>query len=237
MIGEAKMIKIVILHGQSHEGSTCHTARMLAQKVGGTCREFFLPRDFGQFCVGCGSCIYKDEKLCPHHEQLRAITQALDEADVLILASPVYVFHATGAMKALLDHYGYRWMVHRPSAAMFGKQAVCISTAAGQGVRSTNKDMADSLFFWGVAKIYRYGVAVRAMCYDEVSAGVRSKIEGRTSALAKKIRARVGKVKPGVKTKLFFNVMRILQLHGWNAADAAYWRDRGWTGKQRPWKT
>lgn len=40
------MMKIVILHGQSHEGSTCMVARELADKVGGEIKEFFLPRDF-----------------------------------------------------------------------------------------------------------------------------------------------------------------------------------------------
>ena len=43
------------------------------------------------------------------------------EADLIILASPVYVYHVTGAMKALLDHYGYMWMAHRPEEAMFKK--------------------------------------------------------------------------------------------------------------------
>ena len=38
-------MKIVIIHGQSHEGSTCMVARELAGKVGGEIREFFLPRD------------------------------------------------------------------------------------------------------------------------------------------------------------------------------------------------
>lgn len=40
-------MKIVMIHGQNHEGSTCQTARQLANKVGGEIREFFLPRDFG----------------------------------------------------------------------------------------------------------------------------------------------------------------------------------------------
>ena len=31
---------------------------------------------------------------------------AMDEADVVILASPVYVYHATGQMMAFLDHFG-----------------------------------------------------------------------------------------------------------------------------------
>lgn len=36
-------MKIVIIHGQSHQGSTCHIARQLAEKLGGTVTEFFLP--------------------------------------------------------------------------------------------------------------------------------------------------------------------------------------------------
>lgn len=143
-------MQIVIIHGQNHRGSTYHIGKMVADALGGTVTEFFLPRDFGSFCVGCNNCFMKDESLCPHHAKLKPITDAMDDADVLILTSPVYVYHATGAMKAFLDHYGYRWMVHRPEPAMFHKQAVCVATAAGAGMRSTLRDMQDSLFFWGV---------------------------------------------------------------------------------------
>ena len=45
-------IKIVIIHGQSHKGSTYHIAHMLAEKISGNIKEFFLPIDFGEFCVG-----------------------------------------------------------------------------------------------------------------------------------------------------------------------------------------
>ena len=124
-------MKIVIIHGQSHKGSTYHIARILAEKIGGEISEFFLPRDFGEFCCGCTRCFVESETKCPHYDKLATITQTIDEADVIILASPVYVYHATGAMKAFLDHYGYRWMVHRPEEKMFEKQGVCISTAAG----------------------------------------------------------------------------------------------------------
>lgn len=139
-------LKITMIHGQNHIGSTCQIGRMLAGKIGGEVTEFFLPRDFGSFCTGCTTCFMKDEKKCPHYEKLEPITKAMDEADVLIFTSPVYVYHATGPMKAFLDHYGYRWMVHRPEEKMFRKQAVCIATAAGGGMKSTIKDMADSLF-------------------------------------------------------------------------------------------
>ena len=157
-----RTMKIVIINGQSHTGTTCHIARQLAEKIGGDVTEFFLPRDFHDYCVGCMQCILKDEKRCPHYETLRPITEAMDAADVIILASPVYVYHVTGAMKTFLDHYGYRWLIHRPVESMFGKQAVSISTSAAAGEKSACRDMADSLFFWGVGKTYRLGMHVFA---------------------------------------------------------------------------
>ena len=111
-------MKIVIIHGQSHKGSTYHIAHMLAEKLEGEIKEFFLPRDFGEFCVGCTRCILESEKKCPHYEKLKPLTAAIDEADVVILGSPVYVYHAAGSMKAFLDHYGYRWMVHCPEESI-----------------------------------------------------------------------------------------------------------------------
>ena len=229
-------MKITILHGQSHKGSTYHIARMLADKLEGAVTEFFLPRDFGEFCVGCTQCFEQSETLCPHYEKLQPITQAIDQADVLILASPVYVYHATGAMKALLDHYGYRWMLHRPQEAMFRKQGVCISTAAGAGIKTTNRDMADSLFFWGVPKIYRYGVAVLETSYTRVNAKIKANIDRKTTKLAQTIRRKHGRVKPGLKTKGFFAIVRMLHKIGWNEADIIYWKEKGWEEKARPWK-
>lgn len=229
-------MKITVIHGQSHKGSTYHIAHSLAKKLDGEITEIFLPRDFGQFCIGCTSCFCESETKCPHYEKLLPITKAIDSADVLILASPVYVYHATGAMKALLDHYGWRWMVHRPEEKMFIKQAVCISTAAGAGMKSTNRDMADSAFWWGVAKTYTYGIAVAETSWERVSEAKKLKIDKKLSALASKITKNQGHVKPSIKTKLFFSVMRQIQKHGWNKADMDYWNDKGWTEKARPWK-
>ncbi len=229
-------MKVTIIHGQNHKGSTCHIAEMLAEKIGGEVTEFFLPKDFGEFCVGCTQCFEKSEKLCPHYEKLKPLTEAMDSADVIILASPVYVYHCTGAMKAFLDHYGYRWLVHRPEEKMFKKQVVCISTAAGAGTKSTNKDMADSAFFWGAARIYKYGVNVREVSWSKVSPKIRSAVEKKTGALANHIKRRAVHITPGFKTKAFFGAMSLLQKKGFNEADMTYWKEKGWTSGKSPWK-
>lgn len=228
-------MRTVIIHGQNHKGSTYHIARKLADKIGVEVTEFFLPRDFGEFCVGCNSCFNVGETACPHHAKLAPITEALDAADVIILASPVYVCHASGAMKALLDHYGYRWMPHRPEVSMFKKQGVCICTAAGAGVKSALKDMADSLSFWGVGKVYQYGKAVAAYNWEGISDKKRSEIDAETTKLAAQIVRRNGSVKPGPKTKAIFLAMRKMQQNGWCAADMEYWKQQGWLGSARPW--
>lgn len=61
--------------------------------------------------------------------------------------------YATGAMKAMLDHFGYRWMPHRPAKEMFGKRAVIITQCLGAGESSAAKDIKDSLSWWGVSSI------------------------------------------------------------------------------------
>lgn len=102
-------------------------------------------------------------------------------------------------------------------------------------MKRTNKDMADSMFFWGIAKTYCYGVAVMETSYARVSDKIKKKIEKKTTKLASLIRKRQGKIKPGIKTKIFFHVMRMMQKRGWNEADVTYWKEKGWSGKVRPW--
>ena len=83
------MMKIAVIHGQSHEGSTCMVARELANKVGGEIREFFLPRDFDKTCLGCYTCFKTDLHNCPHYKDLEPLVSAIREADLLSLDSPV----------------------------------------------------------------------------------------------------------------------------------------------------
>lgn len=57
-------------------------------------------------------------------------------------------------MKSFLDHFGCRWMLHRPSPSMFTKRALLLTTAAGGGMRRTLQDLQDSMNFWGVGAWY-----------------------------------------------------------------------------------
>ncbi|MDO4479272.1 MAG: NAD(P)H-dependent oxidoreductase [Lachnospiraceae bacterium] len=240
-------MKIVIIHGQAHEGTTCLTARKLAEKtlakVGAATndsdhiREFFLPRDFNEPCRGCMTCFNKDLSSCPHYEKLQPIADAMLAADLIILASPVYVYHATGQMMSLLDHFATWWMVHRPRKEMADKQAVVISTAAGGGMKNTCRDMADSLEMWGVRKVYRLGLGVQTADPKAIPVRIKAGIEKKTERLAAKLAAGHGaRRKMNGRAKKWFYIVRLLHKMGpSDTPDYTYWEEKGWHGKGRPW--
>lgn len=222
-------MKITMIHGQNHVGTTATAGRMLAEKLGGELTEFFLPRDFSDFCVGCAQCFMVSETKCPSYEKLRPIMQAIHEADVLIFTSPVYVYHVTGPMKSFLDHTGYLWMVHRPDPAAFQKQAVLITSAAGAGCRSALKDLRDSMFFWGIGKTYSLGFTVHASVKRNVSEKSWDKIRKETGRTAEKVLKNAGHVRPSLKTRAFFFLMKFLHRKGvLSPNDDRYWADHGW---------
>ena len=226
-----------MINGTDHKGSTYNIGRILAEKLSDAdnISEIFLPRDFSDFCCGCTCCFSKSEDKCPHYQKLRPLTDMIDNADVLIFTSPVYVYHTTGQMKAFLDHYGWRWMVHRPEEKMFSKQAAVITTAAGAGMKYAIRDIADSCFFWGIPVTYKFGRAVKAVNWEAVSPDMKMSIDFALEKIAGKIKSRYGNVPVPLKTRGFFRIMSLMQKNGWNKADMDYWNTKGWTGKKRPW--
>ena len=103
-------------------------------------------------------------------------------------------------------------------------------------MRSTIKDMADSTFFWGCARTYKLGVAVMETRWERVKPTIKSKIEKKTTALAKKILSRTDKIKPRIKTRVFFAIMSMVQKNGFHEADVNYWKEKEWVTGKRPWK-
>lgn len=231
-------MKIAVINGQNHKGSTYNIGRLLTDRLSGEVTEFFLPEDFEYQCTGCSRCFIEDESKCPHYDSLKKITDAIDKADVLIFTTPVYVMHCTGQMKSLLDHYGYRFMVHRPEETMFSKQAVVISTAAGAGMKSACRDITDSLFYWGIPKIYEIKAAVAAVSWDGVSLQKKQELQKIAEKTANKINKGFSKkINVSFKTKFMFNIMKMMQQKVMkNGIDFDYWEEKGWFGKKRPWK-
>ena len=231
-------MKITIIHGQNHKGSSYHMGRLLVDRIAGEneIAEFFLPRDLNHFCVGCYRCIENDAD-CPWHAQKKIIVDAMEAADLLVFTTPTYCLAPSAPMKSLLDLTFTLWMPHRPRASMFRKKAVVLSTAAGSSTAGATKGIAKSLFFWGVPKIYRYGARVMAKNWE----GVKPKVKDRITKDMEKLAHILGKNTPprvGIITKLLFAAMVAAQRSdsGSSPVEKAYWQAQGWLGKARPWK-
>lgn len=228
-------MKIVLIHGQNHKGSSYHIGRMLAEKFADSeVQEFFLPRDLQHFCIGCYNCIEAEEK-CPFYTEKNRIMCEIEKADLLIFTTPTYCMRASAPMKSFIDLTFTYWMSHKPRACMFSKKAVVISTAAGAGAKSAVKDITNTLFYWGISYIKGYGIAVQAMNWSQVTDKKKDKIRTDMVKLATKISEQ--KTHVGVKTKFMFNMMRMMQLNnmGSGETEKTYWQEQGWLDKARPW--
>lgn len=231
-------MKIVIIHGQNHKGSSCNMGRILAKKLTNeeNIREFFLPRDLNHFCLGCYACI-EDETKCPCYSEKKVITDALEEADLFIFTSPNYCLAPSGAMKSFLDLMFDCWMVHRPKEWMFKKRAAIVSSSAGASCGGVVKVIKNSLFYWGVPDIKSYSLPVHAKNWGETDEKTKRKIEVGLTKLANKLDSqKPPRVK--IKTKFMFFIMGKMHAAGWDSSpvEKEYWQQRGWLDKNRPWK-
>lgn len=127
-------ITVIYATGRRAQSSTYNLARLLICELldNGRLFEFQLPKDMPHICMGCYACIRGQEQKCGGSAALAPILAAMEQSELLIFCAPTYVFHVPGQMKTLLDHFAYRWMVHRPDLSFMKKQAVIINTAAGR---------------------------------------------------------------------------------------------------------
>lgn len=235
-------MKIALIHGIGHQGSTWHYTDLICQELSklGTVEksEFFLPRDMPHFCTGCYTCFYKGEENCPHRESVKPIAEAMLAADLIVLTSPVYGMDVTGQMKALLDHLCYLWMSHRPDPAMFRKVGLIVSTTAGAGLGHTTKTMKNSMKFWGVKKIFVSSDSVSAMGWEDVPRDKKSKIEQDAVTTAHRIYQSVrdiDRIPNPVFRSIFFRMMVGMEKkNDWNPKDRNHWEENGWLSGKRP---
>ncbi len=238
-------MKITVINGTEKHGVTYQLKEAFLENLRDTSEitEYYLPKDCPGFCIGCLNCFSSREKNCKDAEYVQKIEKSFLEADLLVFTTPAYVFHSTGAMKALLDHFGYRWMPHRPAKEMFSKRAVIITQCLGAGGKSAAKDIKDSLSWWGVSNIkvctFKLMSEVR---WDRIPEKNRNKMTDALKKTALKYKGIDMSKAPHTKllVKLKFYAVRMLQTNLGKQdpeyTDYKYWKANGWLDKVRPWK-
>lgn len=238
-------MNITVINGTEKHGVTYRLKEIFLAEFRNKAEitEYYLPKDCPSFCTGCVNCILKGENTCKAAEKIRKIEKSLLDADLIVMTSPAYVFHATGAMKAFLDHFAFRWMPHRPAPEMFGKRAVILTQCLGQGAKSAAKDIKHSLSWWGISKIRVFtGALMGDIIWDKLSEKKQAELTRKVKKLSQKI-ANEDYTKPAhtnLVTKFKFYFCRVMQksLHKNDPEylDGKYWAQQGWLGSGRPWK-
>lgn len=226
-------MKITLIHGQNHHGSTYHICGKIADLLNGEVEEFFLPAALSVGCNGCYNCLNQGRESCPHANQVEPIFRSMLAADIIIIGSPTYVLQMSGHLKNFFDHLFTAWLSHRPEEVMFLKQAIVVSTAAGFGMNNVTKSLAQQMFYLGVPQTYRLPLRVAATSWADVKN--KDKIDKKIAKLLLKVK-RNKKVKVGFKHKFMFMIMRLMQnKNDWALLDRQYWQEKGWLDKTRPY--
>lgn len=230
-------MKIIVINGQNHKGSTWNIGNQLVSKITGEkeIKEYFLPKDHNHFCSGCFACLEERER-CPFWPEKEIIQNDMIQADLLIFTSPNYCMMPSAPMKAFLDLFFTNWMSHKPLKEMFSKKAVVISSTAGGGAKKTTKLIANNLTNWGIPDVTEFGIAVNAMNWEMVPEKIKRKIDKATSKMAAKL-SHQKNVQVGIKTRFLFWLFKGMQKANWSAskAEKKYWLDNGWLDGKKPW--
>lgn len=105
------MTKIIAING-SHRGAKGYTHFLIeklfkgARKENANCEEIILAELKINICEGCGMCNTEKHLLrCIHEEKddVAMIFNKMREADIIIYATPIYIFNMSGLMKVFLD--------------------------------------------------------------------------------------------------------------------------------------
>jgi len=232
-------MKIVLINGSPRKGNTYRAAKLFMDEMAKsgeiTCAEYFLPRDLPEFCLGCGNCFHKGEAACPHAKYTIPIMDSMIEADALIIASPVFVWQTTGAMKNFLDHFGHFFLVHRPREEMFSKKAFILETSNGGLKNTAIRPIKNNLKLWGINRIYSQAFVLKQMVshsWEAMPEKRKTKFEESIKRNAEKFYRKVSSKKsypPYIFTRIMFAVSRkmIKKFEG-RALDESYWVEKGW---------
>ncbi len=120
----------------------------------------------------------------------------------------------TGAMKAFLDYFAYRWLPHRPVPEMFEKRAVIITQCLGAGAKSSTENIKHRLSWWGISKIRIFTDSLMGdIVRERLSEKKRAELTRKVKRLSQKF-AQIDYTKPAntnLITKIKFSICRLMQ--------------------------
>ena len=97
--------KILVLSSSPRKGGNsdilCDEFSRGAMEIGHNTEKIFLKDKNINYCTACDSC--KKGKPCSQKDDMEELLQKMIEADVIVMASPVYFYTMCAQMKTLID--------------------------------------------------------------------------------------------------------------------------------------
>jgi multimeric flavodoxin WrbA len=80
-----------------------------AKDAGNQVEKIFLKDKKINYCTGCGFCNTNDYSKCSQNDDMEEILDKMQEADVIVLATPIYFYTMCGQMKTFIDRICSRY--------------------------------------------------------------------------------------------------------------------------------
>ncbi|HOY30733.1 MAG TPA: flavodoxin family protein [Bacteroidales bacterium] len=97
--------KVLILSSSPRQGGNsdllCDRFAEGARDAGHKTEKIFLKHKKINYCSGCGVCFNGND--CPQKDDMGGVLKKLVDADVIVMATPVYFYTMCGQMKTLID--------------------------------------------------------------------------------------------------------------------------------------
>lgn len=104
--------KVLILSGSPRKGGNsdllCDEFAKGALEAGNAVEKIRVAEKKIGFCRGCYAC--KQAGVCAIKDDMAEVLQKMIDADVIVLASPVYFYSIDAQLKALIDRTVARWL-------------------------------------------------------------------------------------------------------------------------------
>jgi multimeric flavodoxin WrbA len=176
-------------------------------------------------CRGCRACFDRGEDKCPLKDDLPAVTRKMQQADGILVATPVYVDDVSGIVKNWMDRLAY--VCHRPEFA--GKCAYLVATVGSSPTGRTLDTLNLAFSTWGFYIAGRAGFKMGAL----LPAG---EAQSRYAAQAEKIAREFFQAlhqqksaRPSFRALLTFKIQQqFWQKAAHDQLDYRYWHEQGW---------
>jgi len=130
--------KVLILSGSPRKGGNsdtlCNQFALGATEAGHSVQKVNVAQKSIGFCRGCYAC--ESTGKCVINDDMGELLQQIVDADVLVLASPVYFYSIDAQLKAVIDRTVARWLEVK------NKEFYYIVTAADEELESAQTTIA-----------------------------------------------------------------------------------------------